>query len=70
MRTLETKEKQMNIRTCYSHLTDEELIRCAYQSDIELVVELRSRLARKLEAETHAPIYTRYVKLDRLTPNS
>lgn len=52
----------MITRTCYSHLTDEELLRCARQSAEPLIAELSSRLAKRLEAETHAPIYTRYVE--------
>jgi len=51
----------MNQRTCYSHLTDEELLRCTRQSDDPLVDELSSRLARRLGAETRAPVFTRYV---------
>lgn len=52
----------MITRTCYSYLTDEELLRCARQSNDPLVDELSSRFAKQLEAETRAPIYTRYVE--------
>lgn len=50
------------VRTCYSHLTDEELLRCTAQSADPLVRELASRLARKLETTTQARVYTRYVE--------
>lgn len=52
----------MIIRTCYSHLTDEELLRCTRQSSDPLIDELSSRLAKRLETETRAPVYMRYVE--------
>lgn len=58
----------MITRTCYSHLTDEELLRCARQSNDPLVDELSSRLAKRLETETRAPVYTRYVSAATAPP--